>query len=411
MKSNRKYWIMAGAFLAMTPGCSDENAPPATGGNTTSGSGGSGGSGGGAFTPPVDPGKGGVLFTASGESLAMSGYAFPPANVDDPQFYDGWDVAFERVLVTFGDIVLSANPDKDSGDQSKTDAVVATVNGPWAVDLHRDGPGNINGKSPGERAIPITALTTQSNGSAFATDGTRYAFGFATVAATAHALNVNLDDAALADYAEMVEKACAVMYVGRATFKGDAACNAGRQNWPAVVNFRLCFQSPSTYLNCQNPDNAGTPFPSEESQRGIAFDANASVIAQVTFHTDHPFWDSVLHGSPAHFDAFAARAVGHDGGTPTVSLEDTKGIDYTSYKDALGNAVLWRYCAEPPTDTHPKLTGPMAFDPQSVPHAIGNDRKTGLRDYYDFATYNQSTQGHLNADGLCFVKRNYESPP
>jgi hypothetical protein len=341
----------------------------------------------------------------------MRGYPFPPANVDDPQFYDGWDVAFERVLVTFDDIVLSANPDKDSGDQSKTDSVVASVKGPWAVDLHRDGPGNIDGKSPGERAIPIAAMARQSNGSAFATDGTRYAFGFATVAATEQALKVNLDAPALADYAEMVEKACAVMYVGRATFKGDAACNVGRENWPAVVNFRLCFQSPSTYLNCQNPDNTGTPFPSEETQRGIAFDANASVIAQLTFHTDHPFWDSVLHGSPAHFDAFAARAVGHDGGTPTVSLEDTKGIDYTSYKDALGNAVLWRYCAEPPTDTHPKLTGPMAFDPQSVPHAIGNDPKTGLRDYYDFATYNQSTQGHLNADGLCFVKRNYDSPP
>jgi hypothetical protein len=153
----------------------------------------------------------------------------------------------------------------------------------------------------------------------------------------------------------------------------------------------------------------GTPFPSEESQRGIAFDANAAVIAQVTFHTDHPFWDSVLHGSLAHFDAFAARAVGRDGGTPTVTLEDTKGVDYTSYKDGLGHAVLWRYCAEPPK-THPKRTGPMAFDPQSVPHAIGNDPKTGLRDYYDFATYNQSTQGHLNADGLCFVKRNYDSP-
>jgi hypothetical protein len=52
----------------------------------------------------------------------------------------------------------------------------------------------------------------------------------------------------------------------------------------------------------------------------------------------------------------------------------------------------------------------MYFDPGAVPHAPGTDAKTGLRDYYDFATYNQSTQGHLNADGLCFVKRNYDSP-
>ena len=38
------------------------------------------------------------------------------------------------------------------------------------------------------------------------------------------------------------------------------------------------------------------------------------------------------------------------------------------------------------------------------------DPASGLRDYYDFATYNQSTQGHLNSDGLCYVARNYSSP-
>jgi hypothetical protein len=34
-----------------------------------------------------------------------------------------------------------------------------------------------------------------------------------------------------------------------------------------------------------------------------------------------------------------------------------------------------------------------------------------MRDYADYLTYNQSTQGHLNSDGLCFVSRNYPSPP
>jgi hypothetical protein len=307
-------------------------------------------------------------------------------------------------------LVLSANADKDPGDQSKTDGVVAHVNGPWAVDLHRETSTNIDGKSPGERSIPIAALSKQDSGAAFATDGTRYAFGFDAVAATGQAQNVNLDAAGLADYEEMAQKGCVVMYVGTATFKGDAACNAGHESWPGTVKFRLCFKSPTTYANCQNPDNMGTAFPDEEFQRGIALDANASVIAQVTFHTDHPFWDSVLHDSPAHFDQFAARVVGQDGGMPTVTLDDTKGVDYTAYKDSANNAVSWRYCSDPPTVVHPKLTGPMAFDAKGVPHATGMDPKTGLRDYYDFATYNQSTQGHLNADGLCFVKRNYDSP-
>ena len=128
-------------------------------------------------------------------------------------------------------------------------------------------------------------------------------------------------------------------------------------------------------------------------------------------HTDHPFWDSVLHDSPAHFDQFAARVVGVAGAGPArVTLEDTVGIDYTAYTDAQGNALDWRYCVEPPTDVHPKLVGAMRFDPHGVPSAIDNDPSTGLRDYYDFATYDQSTQGHLNSDGLCYVQRNYPSP-
>ena len=49
----------------------------------------------------------------------------------------------------------------------------------------------------------------------------------------------------------------------------------------------------------------------------------------------------------------------------------------------------------------------MAFDPQSVSHAMGTDRTTGLLDYYDYSTYNQSTQGHLNSNGLCGSQRHY----
>jgi len=85
-------------------------------------------------------------------------------------------------------------------------------------------------------------------------------------------------------------------------------------------------------------------------------------------------------------------------------------IDYTAYKDAQGHALNWRYCIAPPTDVHPQLTGPMAFDPQSVPHTSSGDGCMGLGSYYDFTTYNQSTQGHLSSDGLCHVARHYPSP-
>src|SRR5262249_13841062 len=149
----------------------------------------------------------------------------------------------------------------------------------------------------------------------FATD-LRYAFGFDAVAATHRAMNVNLDAPALADYEQMVNDQCVVMYVGTATFKGGTVpghtdCNGDPEyaNWPKAVDFHLCFKSPTTYSNCQNPDNTGTPLGTDEHQRGIAVLTVSSVVGQLTFHTDHPFWDSVLHDSPAHFDQFAARAV------------------------------------------------------------------------------------------------------
>ncbi|HEY6474929.1 MAG TPA: hypothetical protein VI456_00005, partial [Polyangia bacterium] len=328
------------------------------------------------------------------------------------------------------------------GDQSCTEPTVAKVTGPWAVDLAHSDPSYLPGKGgPGEEAVPIAALSHQNypagNGAAFDTSGgTPYAFGFDLVGATASALNVNLDAAGLADYAQMAAEGCTVLYVGKATFQGDpAACTCPTaqsasaacpsfygegMGWPQpgdTVPFRLCFISPTSYVNCQNPDNdPAAPLPGEEHARGIFFKSNSSIVAQVTVHTDHPFWDSVLHDSPAHFDQFAARVAGKGSAGaavtfPTATLEMTEGTSYRAYTDALGNQLMWRYCIAPPTDVHAQFVGPMAFDAQNISLAIGPDRtSSGLRDYYDFATYDQSTQGHLNSDGLCYVSRRYPSP-
>jgi hypothetical protein len=396
----RHHRPVSASVLGLLAAACSSTTPPAT---TTGDSG------------PGTAGAGEITFAASGEVLALTGYTFPPATPSDPAFVDGWDVHFDRLLVTIDKITLSANPDTMMGDQSKTGAVVAEIDGPWAVDLSRSAASNLPGKGgTGEEAVPIAKLTNQNKngGAPFATDGTRYAFGFDIVPASAAAQKINLDAAATTDYQEMTQKGCALFYAGTATFKGDDACNMGHTDWPKTVHFRLCFKSSTSYVNCQNPDNdPAMAFDGEEHQRGIAFPTNSGVVGQVTIHTDHPFWDSTVHDSPAHFDQFAARVVGVDAGAPTVTLEDTVGVDYTAYTDALGRPVDWRYCVEPPTDAHPKVTGAMAFNPGSVPHAIGNDPATGLRDYYDFATYNQSTQGHLSSDGLCFVRRNYASPP
>jgi hypothetical protein len=362
---------------------------------------------------PGDPGPGGLRFAASGETLALTGYPFPPASADAVAFVDGWEVHFSHLLVTVDNLTLWDSPDLVPADPSQTGDVVAHLTGPWALDLARSDPSSLAGKGgPGEQAVPFASIDQRG----LATDGTRYAFGFDAVPATTRAKMINIAGDATALYARMATSGCTVLYAGSATFKGDktdpSCFPPSRQDWPDVVPFELCFKSHTSYVNCQNPDNApATPLPGEENLRGIALRANASVIAQITFHTDHPFWDSVLHDSPVHFDPFAARAVGRAADSPPLGLESLVGVDYTAFTDALGRPVDWRYCVAPPTDVHPKLSGAMRLDPQAVPHAPSSDPAAGLRDAYDFVTYDQSTQGHLNSDGLCFVRRGYPSPP
>ncbi len=363
------------------------------------------------FSVPCDPGANGILFTASGEVLALGGYAFPPANPDDPAFVDGWDVHFEEVLVTVDKVTLSDNPDKNPGDQAQTDGVVAEVDGPWAVDLHQGGP--LAGKGgTEERAVPIAALTGQNKNGNIAFDLTkRYALGFDAVPATKNAQNVNLDAQGQSDYADMIAKGYVVLYVGTATFKGTACTPTDPEfdKLPKVVKFRFGFTSPTTYLNCQNPDNdPAKGFGDEEHQRGVYAFANKTSIAQITMHTDHPFWEGVAHDSPAHFDQVAAQYVGK-AANPTATLEDMKGVDFSAFNDAQGNKLPWRNCVG--ASYTPPDTGAMYFDANGLPTDPSDATGTKLRDYADYMTYNQSTQGHVNSDGLCYIRRNYPSPP
>src|SRR5207248_2599347 len=116
----------------------------------------------------------------------------------------GWEMRFSRLLVTIDKIRISDNPDKVPTDQSQTDGVVAEVDGPWAIDLHKGGP--LAGKGgTDERAVPVAAIANQNKNGGAAFDTTRrYAFGFDTIAATCDAQNVNLDDDGLRDYADMI---------------------------------------------------------------------------------------------------------------------------------------------------------------------------------------------------------------
>jgi hypothetical protein len=440
------------------------NPPPLDGGQ---GSGSSSGSGacasvaaprsGAGFSLPLAPcvdrsalRPGQLLLTASGEALATQGYTFPDPN---GTFADGWQITFTHYIATFDKVSLWSNPDMVPTDQSQHGPLLAELDGPWAVDMHLDGVSfpYVDGKEMGARAIAFAILANENkNGNAsFPTDGTRLAVGFSVVEPTRNALNVNLDADGLDAYSTMLQGGCTVYYRGTATWVGntnggrcvapsadggvgiDAGNGSGNEaefgRIPTTVNFDLCFKpadpgtlqpgAPETsFINCDNQDNDPAPgLNGEPHPRGIAFKSNTYAVGEVTFHTDHPFWESTKHDTPAHFDQFAAQLVGvsTDGGAPTVHFEDTIGLDYTAFTDKQGSPLPWRICD--PSYMNPNggsRAGQMRFDPVQVAHCTGGDRSTGLCDYHDFSKYNQSTQGHWNgADGLCYVQRHYPSPP
>lgn len=388
------------------------------------------------FCPPVRPAGGGILFTASGEVLALGGYRFPPASADDVAFVDGWDISYDRVLTTFDHITLSLGPDKSATDQSQCDdghggattcgtgdSVAAEVDGPFAVDLHKGGP--LAGAGGGdEQAVAVAALTGQTQrGNAAFDPTTRYAFGFDVVPAVASAHNVNLDAADLADYQDMVSAGYTTLLVGTAVWKGnrngdvaDPGCTQTTVDpaydfsvLPKTVRFKLGLAAPTSYRNAQNPANdPAAAFPGEEHQRGIAIVANQATTAQLTFHLDHVFWESFVHDSPAHFDPFAARFAGV-ANPPILTLEDLRGAGFAPFVDAQGHPVPWRSCL-PAGDYTPPGSGAMTFDTLAVPVNPTGDPATAIRDFADYTLYNHSTFGHLNSDGLSFVDRQYPSP-
>lgn len=364
-----------------------------------------------------DPGPGGLYLTASGEPFAVTGYDFPPASQDATFLVDGWILRFERLLVTVDHVELWESPDMVPADPSQHGPRVAHADGPWAIDLHLEGP--LAGEGGGsETAQPFAAIRSKDDGSAFDTT-VRYGFGFATVPASASAKNVNLDADALAEYADMIANGYAVLYVGTATRPADDPCSANGETGydftqlPKKVRFRLGFATPTHYVNCQN----GSEFPGlggingEDYPRGVQFRSDRSIIGQVTMHADHPFWESFAEGASLRFDPIAARYAGL--ADPVASIEDMKGLDFRAFTDRAGKPLPLRSCVDPSLYSPPYPAGrQLHFDPLTVPVDRGEaDPSKALRDYFDYMRFTQSTQGHLNSQGLCFISRDFPAPP
>lgn len=380
------YFAVFIALLALVSGCSPEQ------GSRRGGAGGR------------------VQVAISGEDIAQEGIAFPTGS--EVTIVDGWAITLSHVLVTIGNVTLSETPDLEPSDQSRTGSVVASAAGPWAVDLHA--PGMIPAAGGEGLATPITVFENQTerSGAPFsATD--RYAFGYDTVPASADAEVVNFgdDDSAQAAYASMIEQGATVLYVGTATFQGSS-CESQDPSYdfaqiPTNVPFSLAFQTPTSFINCQNQDNQGQAFDDEEYQRGVAIPGNADALAQITMHLEHVWFSATVHDPALRFDQLAARLVGKPEGY-VVTLEDLVGVDPSAFTDGAGQPLPARSCDGSALPRGKQLR----FDNGSVPLDPGAKPSHALRDYRDFIQYVQSTQGHLNGgEGLCFVDRHFPSPP
>jgi hypothetical protein len=400
-------------------------------------------------TTAVDPGAGKVWVTISGEVNALTGYPFPPDNpVSDTFMPDGWTIQIYEYIVNVDHITLWSNPNVSPTDQSQHGSIVAQLDGPFVVDLHKGGKIIGQGGAP-EEATPLGQIVNQNmNGGASFDPTMTYAFGFSTVPASCGALNVNLTPDELADYNLMVQNGYSVFYSGVATWNGDASAfgctqtSAGAgpdagiadggsptyvdggydfsaaSGYPQQMFFKLGFSTPTNYVNCQNETLQGTPIGGEDYPRGIQISPSQSVFAQVTVHMDHPFWESFAENSPVHWDQIASQYIGIP--TPTAMTEDLKGVPFYAFTDSKHVPLPWRNCMG--MYYTPPGNGQMAFSTLSVPvnptgtctgtpgQDYTKDNCPAIRDYYDYIRFTQSTQGHLNSQGLCFIDRQYPAP-
>jgi hypothetical protein len=353
--------------------------------------------------------SGTIQVTISGEDAATDGFLFPRGS--EVTFVDGWQITFDHVLVSIGNITLSANPDEAPSDQSQTGPVVADAAGPWVVDVHVEG--SVPGAGGEGKATPIVTIDRQNRSGdvPFEADQ-RYAFGYELVAASDAATRIGLDGDAEAAYAEMIAGGYAVYYVGTATFAGGAGCQTSDASYdhaaiPQTVEFAIGYATPTSFINCQNQDNQGDPFPDEEYQRGISIRANQAATAQMTLHLEHAFYSDVAHEPAIWFDQMAAQLVGEPEGT-VLGIDHLVGLDPTAFSDGAGDALPWRVC----DGSMVPATVQMGFETGSVPVDPSKPPEQALRDYRDYSSYLLSTLGHLNGgEGLCYVRRNYPSPP
>jgi hypothetical protein len=359
-------------------------------------------------TSPPKPGV--VYVTFSGEALGVNGLPFPQQNPDDPFFVDGWSVSFDEILVVLGNFRLSPGATA-SADQKTISAPVATMPGPYVVDMHN--PNGFTGKGGApERAGGIFQWSTDDSGKSFDTN-TRYAFSYDVKKAVYPATQVNLTSAQFADYNLMVTNGWSKLYRGTATYTGvdpatmpfSAGIQARFKAMPSTVHFLLGWNDAGSHLDCINPD-----FGSNEdlANRGIQPTSSGPVIAQATLHTDHLFWDILAEHDNVQlrFDTVAAWATAANANAATPIDLRTLANKPLALTFADGTPMPDRGQFEN-TSYQCGGTRPCAQVTMNL-NGVPADRVPGLG---NFMAFSAQSQMHLNSDGLCYDVGQHAADP
>jgi hypothetical protein len=351
------------------------------------------------------PNKGGTIeVTFSGETLGQVGLPFQPATAGDPQFVDGWNMTFDEILTVVGNFRLSPGATQYAS-WSQLNPTVATKSGPYLVDMHK--PTGFTGKDGVEPAQAIFKWDTQDNGQPFDTS-VRYAFSYDVMRAAYPVAAVNVTAAQQADYDLMVSKGWSKLYRGTATYVGTGtyptpAVQAKFAALPQTVKFLFGWNDATSYVNCQNPDNAGLDL----ATRGIQPNPSTASIAQITLHVDHVFWDKVLiEGTPLHFDPIAAWA---------PSTAGTTAVDLTPL--LLGKPLATTFKdGTPLPDRAPYQNVPGGYttdqaNPSQYTLNLNGLPSVNAPDMINFMAFSAQSQMHLNANGLCYVVGQHAADP
>jgi hypothetical protein len=347
------------------------------------------------FERPFDPGitpmsnePRTIHVTLSSEQLGQRGFDYTPTPAPDQiVFVDGWEVRFDQILVTVGNVRLNL-PGNNPSDPMVLGAEQARERRAFAVDAKKMGAFTAAGGGS-DTAIPLFAFRTDSGGRAL-DPMIRYAVSFDTLRARGDATNVNLTRDQFADYNEMIARGWTLLLTGTATYRGvQPMPGSPEANYPTRVRFRYGLGAPASYVNCQNPENGADGAP------GVAPRTTGAARAQITLHMDHLFWLRLnVEDPPPRFDHFAARATPGAMGDPALStLDDLMGVPATNIVDRM---ML------PVPDRGGQTRGYTAMSSRLI--AESNGAPLTDNDLRAFVAFSSRAMVHMNADGLCAVR-------